>query len=205
MNDGDLFALTRVRLAETISHGKKEAIMFMTCITHADARGKEHAFRGLTETGWREAKSAAQQFKALHQEEIPSIGIIVSSPKPRCLETAVLFAKELSDFGLLDASEVQVEAGLKAGSITGDELPDLASSIETQHLLVSGHADLAKALPAGFKLASGAAKNGWFSTRPVLFTVEYDAGQPWEQARALYCQGLIDGRWQNLVEQEGTV
>jgi len=177
--------------------------MFVTCITHADARGKDHAFRGLTEAGWREVESAAQRFKALHKAEIPSIGIIVSSPKPRCLETAVLFAKALSDFGLLDASEVQVEAGLKAGSITGGELPDLASSTGTQHLLVSGHADLARALPARFKLISGAVKNGWFSTRPVLFTTQYEPGQQWDKAQVLYCQGLVDGRWQDLAEHEG--
>ena len=173
--------------------------MFITCITHADARGKEHAFRGLTEAGWEEVENAAQRFKALHEEEIPRIGVIISSPKARCLETAVLFAKALSDFGLLDASEVQVDANLKAGSITGAELPDLASAAETGHLLVSGHADLAKDLPARFELARGAAKDGWFSTRPVLFTVEYEAGQPWEQARVLYCQGLVDGRWQDLA------
>jgi phosphohistidine phosphatase SixA len=190
-------------LAETISHGKKEAVMFVTCITHADARGKEHAFRGLTEIGWREVESAAQRFRALHKEEIPSIGIIVSSPKPRCLETAVLFAKALSDFGLLDASEVQIEAGLKAGSITGGELPNLASNIKTRHLLVSGHADLAKALPASFQLAPESAKNGWFSTRPVLFTTQYEPGQQWDKAQVLYCEGLVDGRWQDLGEQEG--
>jgi len=173
--------------------------MFITCITHASARGKEHAFRGLTEAGWREVKSAAQRFKALHEEEVPRIGVIVSSPKARCLETAVLFAKALSDFGLLDASEVLVDAGLKAGSITSDELPDLASSVETRHLLVSGHADLAKALPAGFKLAYGAAKNGWFSTRPVLFTIKYEVGQPWEEAQVLYCEGYAGNLWHSLA------
>lgn len=172
--------------------------MFITCITHAAAREKKHAFRGLTEAGWQEVESAAQRFRALQEEEMPRIGAIVSSPKPRCLETVVLFAKTVSDFGLLDASEVQVDAGLKAGSIAGDELPDLADSIETEHLLVSGHADLAKALPAQFELATGAAKDGWFSTRPVLFTVEYEPGRPWEKARVLYCEGYEDNLWHSL-------
>ncbi|MFN2224511.1 MAG: hypothetical protein PVH65_00995 [Chloroflexota bacterium] len=175
--------------------------MFITCITHADARNKQHAFRGLTEAGWQEVNGAANHFRALtNVDELPHIGAIVSSPKARCLETVVLLAKALSDFGLVDASEVQVDAGLKAGSIAGDELPDLAGRFAARHLLVSGHADLAKALPAHFRLGAGAAKDGWFSTRPVLFTVEYEPGQPWEEARVLYCEGLVDLRWHNLAE-----
>jgi phosphohistidine phosphatase SixA len=177
--------------------------MYITCITHAEARGKEHAFRGLTEAGWREVESAAQRFRALHEEEVPRISAIVSSPKARCLETAVLFAKALSDFALLDTSEVQVDARLKAGSISGNELPELASSIETRHLLVSGHADLAKALPARFELAAGAARDGWFTTRPVLFTVEYEVGRPWDEAPVCYCEGLIDQRWHSLAASSG--
>ena len=174
--------------------------MFITCITHAEARDKQDVFRGLTEVGWWQVDSAAQRFRALTTfHELPHIGAIISSPKARCLETAVLLAKALSNFELLDASEVQVDAGLKAGSIAGDELPDLADRAETSHLLVSGHADLAKALPASFRLEAGAAKDGWFSTRPVLFTVEYEPGQPWQEARILYCEGLIEKRWHNLV------
>lgn len=174
--------------------------MFVTCITHADARDKKHIFRGLTENGWREVESAARRFRVLHEEVVPSIGTIVSSPKARCLETAVLFAKALSDFELLNASEIQVDDRLKAGSIAGDELPELVGSVKTEHLLVSGHADLAKALPAGFNLAPGSAKDGWFSTRPVLFTIEYEVGRPWHKARVLYCEGYSDKLWHNLAE-----
>ena len=88
--------------------------MFITCITHAEARDKQDVFRGLTEVGWWQVDSAAQRFRALTTfHELPHIGAIISSPKARCLETAVLLAKALSNFELLDASEVQVDAGLK--------------------------------------------------------------------------------------------
>ncbi len=173
--------------------------MLVSCITHAGARGKKHAFRGLTEKGWQEANSAAERFKELMEEEVPHIGVVVSSPKARCLETAVLFAKVLSDFGLITTSEVQVDAGLKAGFITGDELFLLANRIETRHLLVSAHADLAKALPAGTELLSTAVRDGWFTTRPVLFTIDYEAREPWDTARVLYCEGFVNEEWQRLV------
>jgi len=173
--------------------------MLVTCITHADARGKKHTFRGLTERGRQEAASAAKRFRGLVEEEVPRIGVVVSSPKARCLETAVLFAKAISDFRLITTSEVEVNAGLKAGSITGDELAKLANGIETRHLLVSAHADLARALPAHVELDSAAVKDGWFTTRPVLFTIDYEIGQPWEEARVLYCEGYVDEEWRSLI------
>ena len=39
------------------------------------------------------------------------------------------------------------------------------------------------------ELASGAIKDGWFTTRPVLFTIDYKVGEPWGKARAMYCEG----------------
>ncbi|UCG23810.1 MAG: histidine phosphatase family protein [Chloroflexota bacterium] len=173
--------------------------MLVTCITHADARGKKHAFRGLTKQGQKEAESAAERFRELAEKGVPRIGFVMSSPKARCLETAVLLAKALSDFGLITTSEVLVDATLKAGSITGGELADLANMIEARHLLVSAHADLAKALPAGAGLGSTAVKDGWFTTRPVLFTIDYEAGEAWDNARVLYCEGYVDDDWHSLI------
>lgn len=178
--------------------------MLVTCITHADARGKKHAFRGLTKQGRKEAESAAERFKELMEEEVPPIGVVVSSPKARCLETAVLFAKALtistvSASGLITTSEVQVDAGLKAGSVMGDEIADLVTSIATRHLLVSAHADLAKALPARTELLSTAVRDGWFTTRPVLFTIDCETGKPWDKAQVLYCEGYVDEAWQSLI------
>lgn len=148
--------------------------MLVPCITHADARDKKkHTFRGLTEQGWKEVNSAAERFRRLIEEEAPLIETIVSSPKARCLESAILFAKAISEFRLMATSEIQVNSSLKAGSISGDELAKLANGIRTQHLLVSAHADLAQALPAHVELASGSVKDCWFTTRPVQFTIDY--------------------------------
>lgn len=174
--------------------------MFVTGITHADSRDKkEHPFRGLTEKGWEEVRGAARQFKGSIGKGTPLVDSIVSSPKARCLETALLFAKAISDLQLIATSEIQVDAGLKAGSITGDELAELANRFGTQHLLVSAHADLVQALPPSVELAPEAAKGGWFTTRPVLFTIDYTPGEPWEKARVAYCRGYVDGEWRDLI------
>jgi phosphohistidine phosphatase SixA len=171
----------------------------MTCITHADARDKKaHPFRGLTSTGWREVESAAERFRAFIDEETPKIELVVSSPKARCVETAILLAKALSD--LCATSEIQLDAGLKAGSISGNELFDLANRVQCQHVLISAHADLIRTLPAGTGLIPAAAHNGWFTTRPVLILVKYDPGEPWAGAQVLACVGLSDDKWGNLLQ-----
>ncbi len=173
--------------------------MLMTCITHADARDqKAHPFRGLTATGWREVESAAERFRTLVDEETPKIELVISSPKARCVETALLLAKALSD--LCATSEIRLDAGLKAGSISGNELSDLANSVQGQHLLISAHADLVRALPPGTRLIPTAAQNGWFTTRPVLIMVNYDPGEPWAAAQVLACEGLSDDKWGNLLQ-----
>ena len=173
--------------------------MFLSVITHADARG-DFEFRGLTEQGWQEADSAVSRYQSLLQaqaQEIPAIDAVVSSPKPRCLETAILLAKGLGDF--VQASEVSVNAGLKAGSISGPELKDVAQAVDAEHVLVSGHADMVKTLPEGTSLTAGAENDGWFADKPVLFTVVYEPGAPWAEASVLFCPALADGEWQDLL------
>jgi phosphohistidine phosphatase SixA len=171
--------------------------MLITCITHAAARGKEHPFRGLTEQGWQEVDRAAERFKSRAGLEIPKIEAVVTSPKARCVETAILFAKAISEFAA--TSEIKLETGLKAGSVSGNELFDITTKYPFQHLLVSAHADLVRTLPDHVKLIDEAADGGWFAPRPVLFQLEYHVGESWNNARLIYCEGLIAGEWRNLT------
>lgn len=179
--------------------------MLISVITHAAARGKQHPFRGLTKEGRNEARNAAGRFMELLEDlpanqgiEAPAIDLIISSPKARCLATALLFAKRLSDLGLVATSEIGTEPALKAGSIAGQELAELALAASGRHMLVSGHADLAKALPAVIELAPEVSKDGWFTTRPVLFTIDHEPGEPWQDAQLFFCEGLVDGKWMDL-------
>lgn len=174
--------------------------MLITCITHADARDKKaHPFRGLTRRGWREVERTAVRFRELLDAQAPTIEVVASSPKARCLETALLFAKAVSD--LCATSEIQIDAGLKAGSIAGHELFDLANNLQARHLLVSAHADLVRALPEPAALIPTAANNGWFTTRPVLILLKYEAGESWNSAQILACEGLLDEDWRNLLQR----
>jgi broad specificity phosphatase PhoE len=134
----------------------------------------------------------------LIDDETPKIEVVVSSPKARCVETALLFAKAISD--LTTTSEIQLDAGIKAGSIDGHQLFDLANSIQGQHFLVSAHADFVRALPKQAKMIPEATKGGWFTTRPVLTLVKYEAGESWNAAQVLACEGLWYEEWRNLLQ-----
>lgn len=171
--------------------------MKITCITHATARDKKYTFRGLTDVGWQEVDSAADRFLSVMAADTQKIGAIISSPKARCVETAVLFAKAVSSW--VATSEIELNSGLKAGSITGSELIDLANENRGQHLLVSAHADIVQALPPHAALLPKAASGGWFAIRPVIFQIDYEVGKAWDTARIIYCDGLVDGMWQKLL------
>lgn len=178
--------------------------MLITAITHATARDKEHNFRGLTEEGQAETALAAERYRTLTAEqEVPAIEWVLSSPKPRCLETVLLFAKGLTNEEIA-ASSVQVDGKLAAGSIEGDELATLAATGEVSHLLVAGHADLVKTLPEGTNLWADAASDGWFQTRPVLFQIEVESGRPWAEATVRFCESLVQGEWRSVLGAESS-
>ena len=172
--------------------------MYLTVITHASAREGEYNFRGLTAAGQGECAAVAERYGALASDGAPAFDRIVSSPKPRCLETVILFAKGLEN-ERIGASSVAVDGGLAAGEIEGGELAALAAAGGAEHVLVSGHADMVKALPAGVSLAEDAADGGWFAVRPVLFQVEVTGGQSWDEATVRSCGALVDGRWRDLL------
>jgi phosphohistidine phosphatase SixA len=177
--------------------------MLITAITHASARDKDHNFRGLTAEGQTESERAAARYQALTAgRSVPAIQWVISSPKPRCLETVILLTKGLANEEV-EASSVDIDGGLAAGSIEGDELATLAATGEVAHLLVSGHADLVKTLPDSARLRKDAARDGWFQTRPVLFQIEIEPGRPWTEAEIHFCESLEQGAWNNLLQADG--
>jgi phosphohistidine phosphatase SixA len=172
--------------------------MLITAITHASARDKEHNFRALTEDGTQESLSAVARYGELTGEQPIPITRVLSSPKPRCLETAITFVKQLDNEAVV-ASTVEVDAGLAAGEIEGSELAHLGREAEAGHVLVSGHADLVQTLPEHVRLTADAASDGWFQVRPVIFQLHIEPGAEWSQAELRFCEGLVDGQWQSLV------
>lgn len=167
--------------------------MWIIAITHASTREvPSPSLKALSEAGREQIKTLAQQFRDLVPNTVPlgenlKIDRIVTSPLARCVETAVLFADELREF--TQTGEVQISARIKArkgAQLSPEELLTTIKEADADCLVLSLHADLAGALPAGADVTVES-ENGWFKTRPVLAVLNYDPAAPWENARLLHC------------------
>jgi phosphohistidine phosphatase SixA len=193
--------------------------MLVVLMTHGDRRKSvsRSVFGGLSEQGRAEVKSAANRFWELrkrHARELDgdkfAIEKVVSSPMARCVETAVLFAKELNEFtnspkaqGSPHVSELHLRQELKEKQYP-ERLArqDLAAVIDGESvgaMLVCTHGDLAGALPSTVELAPDSQDGGWFELRPVVACVEVEPATGFENAQVLCCEGYRAGSWENLL------
>jgi broad specificity phosphatase PhoE len=94
--------------------------MFLIMITHAEPKDVVPwgSYRGLTDTGRKQVKLAAAEFRKALQNIIPTldgknqaIAKIISSQMARCLETVMLFADELQP--LTKTSEIEINNHLR--------------------------------------------------------------------------------------------
>ncbi len=177
--------------------------MRVIAITHPDATSRSP--RPLSEGGRLQALLAARRLRELEGNE-KSLAAVLSSPAFRCLETAILVARELEDTakqrGTYDGAVREV-VELKAGSADLDaalgilETSDIA---ENQAVLLSVHADLANMLSGscaftdGFTSESGGRR--WFSDKPVIAGFEHATGRP---TALKYCETLRGGSWISCV------
>ncbi|MFD2070122.1 phosphoglycerate mutase family protein [Azotobacter chroococcum] len=181
--------------------------MLIICITHADARRTKasHIFRSLTEQGREEVRHAANRFQELamrilrdQYDKKLSIERILSSPKARCIETALLFADELRD--LTKTSDISISEKLdekQDGILTSEDLVSVIRNENSQAILIACHGDLANALPPS-ALRSQENQGGWFKQRPVFALIDYDPEAGWESAKVLCCEGYEASPWKNL-------
>lgn len=191
--------------------------MLVILITHGDRRKSisRSVFGGLCDQGRTEVKSAANRFWALrnrHAKELDgnklAIEKVVSSPMARCVETAVLFAKELSEFTNSPqakvgphVSEIHLCQELKEGpeKLTCQDLAAVIDRESVGAILVCTHGDLAGALPPTVELSATSQDGGWFKLRPVIALVKVEPDTGFQNAQVLCCEGYHAGSWENLL------
>ena len=181
--------------------------MLVIFVTHADSRRTKEPtmFRCLTDQGREEVKRAANRFQDLAKRALADqfnqkliIEKIVSSPKARCVETALLFADELRSF--TKTSDISISNNLdekRDGILTSKDVIAVLDAEEAQAVLVACHGDLANALPQT-GIRSQEIQGGWFKQRPVVAMVDYDRKEAWERARVLFCDGYDVAVWRSL-------
>jgi hypothetical protein len=174
--------------------------MMVIGITHPDAASRNP--RALSAGGRHQALLAARRMRDLVGDTI-SLGTVLSSPSARCLETAIIVAREFGETtkedGIYDG-RVDVSSHLEAGKIprTPADLSAALSCVNGNELwhnraaLMAVHADLANMLSESCAFDAKVAFEGWFRIRPVVSVFEYTEGRA-PEVRS--CQTLDGGSW----------
>jgi len=174
-------------------------------VTHPDAAARSP--RPLSNGGRLQAMAAARRLRELAGKKV-FLAAVLSSPAARCLETAVLVAREFGETTLQDVGfdRVKVCDGLGEGqnSISITELNKLLGEVVDKltaqrgdgaadsAVLVSVHGDLASVLNSVAASECKLASDGrFFDFRPVVAGCGYDQGQLSVQR----CDAFVDGAW----------
>lgn len=181
--------------------------MLVIAVTHPDSTSRNP--RSLSEGGRLQALLAARRVREKVGKRI-SLVAVMSSPAFRCLETAIVVARELGETtradgtydGRIEVSDSLAEIGAKPrtvedlgaalGSLKVDKLP------ESTAVLVACHGDLANMLGGALRFASETASGGWFEVRPVISSFDFITDRV---ANLHFCEALVGGCWSPCKQQ----
>jgi hypothetical protein len=183
--------------------------MRILAVTHSDSAARSP--RSLSNSGRLQALWAARRLRELTGKKTV-LEAIISSPKARCLEMAILVAREFGETTKAEVAfdRVEVRAELEEGQspILPNTLKRLLDEIRQRvhgapdsAILVSMHGDLAGVIDASAALAteiapgSKIASGGWFDVRPVIAVCDYDG-----RLSVKNCEVLFAGSWATCLD-----
>lgn len=157
--------------------------MRIVLVTHAEA--SELPPRPLTHAGVSSAGKAAKRIGEIMGPAWRARKA-VSSPAVRCIQTAIEMLTTLADEKL---RRLDTDPRLMAARdpMEPDQFFGALTDYPCEGLLVVLHADLAGALSGLCRPL--AARDGWFSLRPVICVMDCDEGRPSGENRVLFLEG----------------
>lgn len=180
--------------------------MLILAVTHPDTISRNP--RSLSEGGRQQGLLAARRLRELIGKQV-FLGAIVSSPKARCLETAILVAREFGETTKADGTydgRVHVVGELEE---TPGQVKDISALNEAlgpfrqgdfespdKAILLAVHGDLANMLNGSAIFTQEAASEGWFVRRPVIAGFDYTPGR----VTVRFCEELQRGSWVSCLE-----
>jgi Histidine phosphatase superfamily (branch 1) len=179
----------------------------VVAVTHPDVTSRNP--RSLSEGGRQQALLAARRIRELLGKRT-SLAAVVSSPRARCLETAIVVARELGETTREDGTyqgHIHVveeldesETGPRVRADLDAVLSPFAKEDSGQNkaVLISTHGDLANMLGGTCEFIDGMVSEGWFEARPVIAGFEYVSGQV---ARVSFCEVFRGGSWVSCVQR----
>lgn len=173
--------------------------MLVLAVTHPDPVSRNP--RSLSEGGRQQALMAARRLRELTGKKT-SLAAVVSSPTARCLETAIIVAREFGettrDDGTYDGRvHVSTELEEAVGPAKGRAELEAALRSHMTHddgkaVLLAVHGDLANMLSGAAEFTKECASgDDWFDVRPVIAVFEYAVGQ----ITLKFCETLRGGCW----------
>lgn len=173
--------------------------MLVMAITHPDSAARSP--RALSEGGRHQALEAARRLRELAGKKVV-LGTVLTSPKARCLETAIILARELGettkDDGHYDSIVVLDKLKEQSEPIKPDTFLEVVkrNALAETAVLVAMHGDLASALEPHVQFREDLVSGGWFTIRPVIacFELELDA------IRVVACETYSAGNWVSCVK-----
>ncbi len=179
--------------------------MLILAVTHPDPISRNP--RSLSEGGRQQAFQAARRLRELVGKRV-SLTAVISSPKARCLETAILIAREFGettrDDGTYDGHIHVVPeldethgAANSVRNLNETIRPFLHDSVEAadKGILLAVHGDLANMLISSTTFSEEAASGGWFKNRPVIAIFDYAPGK----IMVRHCETIKAGSWTSCL------
>jgi broad specificity phosphatase PhoE len=182
--------------------------MLVLAVTHSDSAARSP--RSLSEGGRQQALWAARRLREFVGKKAVLVAAL-SSPKTRCLETAILVAREFgettkSETTSFDRIDVRRELEEAKDPMTPEALKQLLDGVTqdieiAQHItsdaavLISMHGDLANALRESVTLAPHLAPDGWFDVRPVIAVCDFVESR----LSVKSCRVLQAGSWTDCL------
>lgn len=186
--------------------------MLVLAVTHPDSAARSP--RSLSEGGRQQALWAAKRLREFVDKKVVLVAAL-SSPKTRCLETAILVAREFgettkSETTSFDRINVRPELEEAKNPITPEALKQILDGVTkdieiAQHItsdsavLISMHGDLANALSESVTPAPRFASDGWFNVRPVIAVCDFVESR----LSVRSCEVLQAGSWTACLTTQG--
>ena len=180
--------------------------MIILAVTHPDTISRNP--RSLSEGGRQQALQAARRLRELVGKQL-CLTAVVSSPKARCLETAIVVAREFGETTRDDGTyngHIHVTAELDERSGAPNNIQNINKAIspflhdhsksEDKTVLLSVHGDLANMLIDSTTFVEEAASQGSFTVRPVIAVFDYSP----DKIVVRHCEVLKAGSWISCLQ-----
>jgi len=186
--------------------------VLILAVTHPDAISRDP--RSLSQGGRQQALFAARRMRE-NQLDNPGIYLcaVVSAPSARCLETAIIVAREFGETTYWNGEcdgVIEVRNELASGPVDQEQINAVLNSLQIpkqedkprergvkRAVLLSVHADLARMLEKSTEFDSQWVSDGWFARgAPIIAAFDFEDRQ---LGAVKFCEAFQQASWISCI------